>query len=226
MRGTGKSGGAVANSHSVLIDISALNRILNIDTNDLVAEVEPGVILHDLQVAVLEKGLFYPPDPASSRMCTLGGNVAENAAGPSTIKYGSTREYFLGGQAILGTGEVINFGKRCPKGVSGYDIASLLCGSEGTLAVLTKLVLRLLPKPKSYASALCYFRDQEDAMLAVNGILSDGHLPKTLEYVDSHCLKALAKIEGLKVAKFVSAALIIECDASFHGGARIAWKLS
>ncbi|HXW53631.1 MAG TPA: FAD-binding oxidoreductase [Myxococcota bacterium] len=219
--GTGKSGGAVADQKTVVVDTTGLNRIINIDSQNLTAEVEPGVVLHEFQTAVSNVGLFYPPDPASFRLCTIGGNVAENAAGPSSLKYGSTKDYVLGGQAILGTGEIIEFGKRCPKGVAGYDIASLLCGSEGTLAVFTRLRLRLLPKPKSQNIAWYYFSDEKQGLLAVNDLLCHGHLPRTLEYVDAHSLAALYQSPGFSL-KPISAksALIIECDASYEHGAK------
>ena len=220
--GTGKSGGAVAQEHWVLIDISKLNKIIHLDKENLTADVEPGVILGDLQNRVKEQGLFYPPDPASYETCTLGGNVAENAGGPSTLKYGCTREYLLGGQAVIGTGEVINFGKRCPKGVAGYDIASLLCGSEGTLAVFTQFTLRLLPWPKDQAQSLFLFESEEEALLSVTKIFSDGHRPRILEYIDNICLRALQKQKLINIKNVASkAALLIECDASFVGGARL-----
>lgn len=216
--GTGKSGGAIADEKGIVIDISLLNRIISIDPVNMFAEVEPGVVLNDLKEEVIKKGLYYPPDPASWKQCTIGGNVAENAAGPSTVKYGTTREYLLGGRAIIGTGEVIDFGKLCPKGVTGYDIASLLCGSEGTLAVFTMLRLRLLPLPKSRALGMFFFDNDEKAILAVNEVFKSGHVPKTLEYVDSTCTKALNKL-GYSELKANASMLIIECDASFDNGA-------
>lgn len=212
--GTGKSGGAVGTKETVIVDTKRLNRILHIDQNNFLAEVEPGVILKDLQDAVMALGLYYPPDPASYASCTIGGNVAENAAGPSTVKYGTTRDYLLGGQAIIGTGELIDFGKRCVKGVVGYDIASLLCGSEGTLAIFTKLILRLLPYPQSHACAIFWFDDDESALNAVPAILARGHLPTTLEYVDTHSVQALKKIHQLPRTHAFAACLIIECDAA------------
>lgn len=218
--GTGKTGGAIADKNSVVIDICGLNRIISIDTKNLFAEVEPGVVLSQFKSVVKQQGLFYPPNPASMNQCTLGGNVALNAAGPSTLKYGSTRNYFLGGQAILGTGEIITFGQHAPKGCSGYDLASLLCGSEGTLAVFTQLRLRLLPLPKDMHAVICYFHAEADALMAVNRILIHGHLPRTLEYIDSTCLDALKKF-GVKNIEQAGAALIIECDAAFEGGAKI-----
>ncbi len=218
--GTGKSGGAVASSKSIILDISSLNRLISIDVANLSADVEPGIILGDFQKAVQKEGLFYPPDPASFRLCTIGGNVAENAGGPSTLKYGCTREYLLGGEAILGTGEVIRFGKRCPKGVAGLDIASLLCGSEGILGVFTRFTLRLLPLPKDQSAGLFVFDDEERALLAVAHVLGNGHLPKTLEYIDSVSLRALQKLGHFSAIEKNSAALLIECDASFKDGAK------
>jgi glycolate oxidase len=218
--GTGKSGGAVGAHNSVVIDITNLNRIIAIDVENMTAEIEPGVVLGDFQAAVKSHGLYYPPDPASWATCTLGGNVAENAGGPSTLKYGCTKEYLLGGQAIIGTGEVIDFGKRCPKGVAGYDIASLLCGSEGTLAVFSKLTLRLLPLPKDECAGLFLFSDDEKALEGVNTILHHGHLPKTLEFIDGYCLNALKKSGHLTHLEPGISALLIECDASFEGGAK------
>ncbi len=218
--GTGKSGGAVGDASSIVIDITALNRIINIDVANRTAEVEPGLVLGDFQAAVRKCGLFYPPDPASWAICTLGGNVAENASGPSTLKYGCTRDYLLGGQAIIGSGEVIDFGKRCPKGVAGYDIASILCGSEGTLAVFTKFILRLLPLPKDECAALFLFKDDSQALDAVSSVFHHGHLPKTLEYIDQNCLSALQKYGHLTHLKPDISALLIECDAAYSGGAK------
>lgn len=219
--GTGKSGGAVADSLSVIIDVTRLDRIIAIEPENLLAIVEPGVILAHLKNEVKRFGLFYPPDPASFAQCTIGGNVAENAAGPSTIKYGSTREYLLGGEAVIGTGELISFGKKCPKGVTGFDIAGLLCGSEGCLAVFTRLVLRLLPAPKSVAAAMFFFGDEQEALDAVNALIAQGHLPRTLEYVDYVCLKALAKLYPGFWCPDTKAALIIECDSGVLGSAAL-----
>lgn len=218
--GTGKSGGAVARNDAVIIDISALNRIISIDKDNLLAEVEPGVILGVFKEEVKRAGLFYPPDPASFEECAIGGNVAENAAGPSTIKYGTTRDYLLGGQVLIGTGELLDFGKRCLKGVAGYDVASLLCGSEGTLGIFTRLILRLLPRPLSFAAAECFFADEKVALESVNILLTRGHRPTTLEYIDHHSLRALYKFLGQSLPEAFRASLVIECDANFDKGAR------
>jgi glycolate oxidase len=221
--GTGKSGGAVpAHAKLVVIDISKLNKIIYINKENLIAELEPAVILRDFQERVEEHNLFYPPDPASRALCTIGGNVAENASGPSTLKYGCTRDYLLGGEAIIGNGDVINFGKRCPKGVAGYDIASLLCGSEGTLAVFTKFIVRLLPLPQDLAQGLFLFTDERQAFAAITLLFNNGHRPKILEYIDNTCLKALRKQSYLSfISKNTQAALLVECDASFAPQAQL-----
>jgi glycolate oxidase len=222
--GTGKSGGATPDADCVVIDISKLNRIIAIHKAGLLAELEPGVILSDFQRAVDQEGLFYPPDPASVAMCTIGGNVAENAGGPSTFKYGSTREYLLGGQAILGTGEVVDFGKRCMKGVAGYDLASLLCGSEGTLAVFCSFIVRLLPKPKDRALALFLFAKDEDALDATQAVFAGGFRPRSMEYIDSTCLEALLALGFKAIGEEACSALMIECDASVIGAAVLELK--
>ncbi len=216
--GTGKSGGAVAQSNAVIIDTCALNHY-EINQENLTAQVEPGVILGDFQSALKKVGLFYPPDPASWATCTIGGNVAENAGGPSTLKYGTTKDYLLGGQAVIGTGELIDFGKFCPKGVAGYDLASLLCGSEGTLAIFTNFTLRLLPLPKDICSALFLYDDDLLALEHVGRIFTHGHRPRTLEYIDNLAIKALIKAQLLPHSLAKQSALLIECDASFDNGA-------
>lgn len=213
--GTGKTGGAIAGPDTVVIDITKLNNIIEVNDKDLTAIVEPGVVLSDLKSSVEQYGLYYPPDPASCDICSIGGNVAENASGPSTLKYGSTKDYVLGGQAITGNGEVINFGKYCPKGVAGYDVTSLLVGSEGTLAVFTKIILRLLPQPLSRAQALFLFDD--DCLSLVNQILTSGYLPKSIEYIDYTCLASLKK-KGYEYT--AGSALIIECDDHYNDGAQ------
>lgn len=210
--GTGRTGGAISCAGGVVIDVSGLNRILSIDTENLTVEVEPGVLLKDLKDAVKEHGLYYPIDPASEDICSIGGNVAENAAGPSTVKYGTTRDYLLGGEAIIGTGEIIKFGKQCVKGVAGLDVASLLCGSEGTLAVFTKLRLRLIPYPQGHACGIYYFRHEHEAIVAVNYLFHNGYRPKRLEYIDSISLRALGRmLPNMPMLKHP--ALLIECDA-------------
>jgi glycolate oxidase len=217
--GSGKSGGAIPSPNCVVIDISKFNKIIDIDKANLLAHVEPGLVLSSFKHTVEAKNLFYPPDPASQNFCTLGGNVAENAAGPSTLKYGSTRDYVLGGKAIIGTGEIIEFGKLCPKGVAGYDITSLLCGSEGTLAVFLRLTLRLLPKPQSLSMGVFYFNDELSALLAIERILLGGCRPRALEYIDKVCLSALKAYLNIDLPDHAYV-LIIECDSMTACGAQ------
>ena len=155
--GTGYTGGAVPTRGGVVISLERMNRILEIDKSNLVAVVEPCVITGDLQDAVEQVGLFYPPDPASLRICTIGGNVAECAGGPQAFKYGTTKRYVLGLEAVLPTGEIVRTGGKSVKNVVGYDLTSLLVGSEGTLAITTKIILRLIPKPPAHATIRATF---------------------------------------------------------------------
>ena len=150
--GTGYTGGSVPTHGGVVISLERMNRILEIDEANLIAIVEPNVITGDLQDAVERIGLFYPPDPASLRMSVIGGNVAECAGGPRAFKYGTTKQYVLGLEAVLPTGEIVETGGKVVKNVVGYDLTHLLVGSEGTLAIITKIILRLIPKPPTQAT--------------------------------------------------------------------------
>jgi len=151
--GTGYTGGAVPTHGGVLMSMERMNRILEIDQTNLLAVVQPHVITGDLQRAVEQVGLFYPPDPASLDRCSIGGNVAECAGGPRAFKYGTTKRYVMALEAVLPTGEVIRTGSRAVKSVVGYDVTQLLVGSEGTLAVVTEVTLRLIPRPPACATA-------------------------------------------------------------------------
>lgn len=187
--GTGKAGGCVPTPHSLVIDFSLMNQILEINSENLIAKIQPGVILKDLKEAANAKNLFYPPDPSSLMWCTLGGNISTNASGPSALKYGSTRDYILGLEVVLASGEIVRLGKQTVKGVAGYDLVSLVCGSEGTLALVTEITIQLLPKPKNLQTALLRFDTNENALKAVSQILALGYLPKTLEYMDATCMQ-------------------------------------
>lgn len=187
--GSGKAGGCVPAQNSLVIDFSKMNQILEISAENLTARVQPGVILEDFRVAVEALGLFYPPDPNSLAWCTLGGNVSTNAAGPSSLKYGSTRDYLLGLEVVLANGERMRLGKQTVKGVAGYDLVSLICGSEGTLALVTEITLQLLPKPRDLVTVLLRFDSNQQALETVNHILALGYLPKTLEYMDAVCMQ-------------------------------------
>jgi glycolate oxidase len=190
---SGKSGGVLAVEGGIAVSLERMDRILEISPEDLVARVEPGVITGRLQAEVEQHGLFYPPDPNSLEMCTLGGNVAENAGGPRALKYGVTREYVLGLTAVLPTGEIVRLGKRSIKGVAGYDLTALLVGSEGTLGIVTEVTLKLLPRPRHVATALVVFASVDDAARAVTRVLTAGILPRCLELLDDVSLAAAAR---------------------------------
>jgi len=162
--GTGRTGGAVPVAGGIVLATHALARIKDIDRGNLVAVVEPGVVTGELHAAVEAEGLFYAPDPNSLASCMIGGNIAENAGGPRVFKYGATRDWVLGLEAYLIGGRVVRTGKRTVKGVTGYDVTSLLVGSEGTLAVFTQATLRLVPKPPGVATALALFSDVRAAV--------------------------------------------------------------
>jgi len=190
--GTGFTGGAVPVRGGVVLSLERLNRILAIDEGNLLAVVQPNVITGDLQDAVERIGLFYPPDPSSLRQSALGGNVAECAGGPRAFKYGVTRQYVLGLEAVLPTGEIIRTGGKVVKNVVGYDLTQLLVGSEGTLAILTEIILRLIPKPPVVATLRATFTSIEAAVGAVTALLRARVVPSTLELIDRDSLEAVA----------------------------------
>jgi len=182
--GTGMSGGAVPIGGGVVLSLERMDKILELDAKDGVCVVEPGVKTLQLQVKARELNMFYPPDPASSKECTIGGNLAECAGGLRAIKYGVTREYVLGLEAVLPTGDVITTGARTHKGVVGYDLTRLLVGSEGTLGILTKAILKLLPLPEAKATLLAAFEGVDKAMEYLFDVLGSGILPSAAEFMD------------------------------------------
>lgn len=212
--GTGYTGGAVPVRGGVLVSLERLNRILEIDEGNLLAVVEPHVITGDLQDAVERVGLFYPPDPASLRQSTIGGNVAECAGGPRAFKYGVTKQYVLGLEAVLASGEVIRTGGKVVKNVVGYDLTHLLVGSEGTLAIITKITLRLIPKPAVQATMRATFADVPHAVRAVTELVRARVVPATLELIDRESLAAVsAYLGGRSLAPAgTGAVLLIEVD--------------
>ncbi|MCC7069937.1 MAG: FAD-binding protein [Deltaproteobacteria bacterium] len=217
--GTGKSGGCVPIHGGVVLALDRLTRIVDIDQADGTCNVEPGVILETLQQAVADRGMFYPPDPASLASCTLGGNVAENAGGPRALKYGVTSSYVLGLDLVLPTGERLRTGKRTTKGVAGYDLTSLVVGSEGTLAVVTGITLKLLPSPRFVQTALAVFPSSEAAVLGVNAIFGAGVLPRTLEYLDRASIDAVrAMSPPYRFPAGAGAALLVETDGESEAG--------
>jgi glycolate oxidase len=216
--GTGYTGGAVPICGGIVVSMERLNRILEIDEENLLAVVQPAVVTGDLQDAVEQRGLFYPPDPASLRQSSLGGNVAECAGGPRAVKYGTTKRYVLALEAVLPTGEVIRTGSKAVKNVVGYDLTQLLVGSEGTLAIITEITLRLIPKPVVQATMQATFADVEAAVAAVSVLLKARVVPATIELIDRESLSAVERRLGRAVAPHgTGAMLIVEVDGVAGG---------
>lgn len=209
--GTGRTGGAVPVEGGVVLATGAMNGILGIEKDDLLAVVQPGVVTAALHEAVEAEGLFYPPDPNSLATCMIGGNVAENAGGPRAFKYGVTREYVLGLETCLMGGRVVRSGKRTVKGVTGYDVTALLVGSEGTLGVFTEVTLKLVPRPREIATALALFRDVRAAADAVQRVIARGLVPRCMELMDSLTIEAM-KRQGFTADPRAGALLLAEID--------------
>ncbi len=210
--GTGMSGGSVPIQGGVVLSCERMNRILEINEKDHIAVVEPGVINGDLQREVESRGLFYPPDPASRNFCTMGGNVAECAGGLRAVKYGVTRDYVIGLEVVLPTGEILNTGARTFKSVAGYDLTRLIVGSEGTLCVVTKITVKLLPLPESVRTVAAFFSDIQHAALAVDRIFSSGIVPCALELVDEAALRAVEGYLKQDLSRGASAMLLTDVD--------------
>jgi glycolate oxidase len=210
--GTGRSGGAVPVAGGVVLVLTRLNRILEINATDMVAVVEPGVITGVLKAAVEEQGLYYPPDPSSADFCTIGGNVAECAGGAVAVKYGVTRDYVLGLTVVLPTGEIIDAGARTMKGVVGYDLTRLFLGSEGTLGVITRIILRLAPKPGARQTLAAGFPNFKTAMEVVGLILRAGLAPTALEFMDRATLNCVRQMLPFKVPAQMAALLLMAVD--------------
>lgn len=215
--GTGRTGGAVPVAGGIVLAFERFSRIKGVERDDLVAVAEPGVITGQFHAAVEELGLFYPPDPNSLSSCALGGNVAENAGGPRALRYGSTRDYVLGLEVVTAAGEVLQLGKRTVKGVTGYDLTSLIVGSEGTLAVITEITLKLIPKPEGVATLLALLPDLPTAGRAVAAVLRRGMLPRCLELLDEQTLALVRPEAGLPLDPRARALLLIELDGDELG---------
>ena len=210
--GTGRSGGSVPIAGGVVLVMSRLNRILEISRSDLVAVVEPGVILTRLKKAVELEGLYYPPDPASADFCTIGGNVAECAGGAVAVQYGVTRDYVLGLEVVLPTGELITAGTRTMKGVVGYDLTRLFLGSEGTLGVITRITVRLVAKPPARQTLAAGFGTMNEAAEAVSLILRSGLAPTALEFMDQVTLACVKELLPFELPEATAALLLMAVD--------------
>jgi len=224
--GTGFVGGSVPVRGGVVLSLERMNRILEIDRTDMLAIVEPGVVTAELHRAVEAQGLFYPPDPSSAASCTIGGNVACGATGPRSVKYGGTKDYVLALDAVLPTGEVIENPSRAVKRVAGYDLARLLVGTEGTLGVVTRITLRLLPLPEAVRTLLCAFSTVEAAARAVAGAIAGGPPPRTCEFMDHRCLDILRQQGKVDVSEAARAVLILETDGTPEAAEREARALA
>jgi len=214
--GSGFTGGALPKAGGVVLVTTRMNKILRIDTENLIAEVEPGVVTEDFQKAVEKLGLFYPPDPASLKFSTLGGNVAENAGGPRCVKYGVTKDFVMGLELVLPTGEIIRTGTETYKAVVGYDLTRLLCGSEGTLGVITKIIFKLLPLPEAKKTMLTIFDSIDGAAQAVSTIIGAKIIPTTLEFMDYATLQCVEKRFNLGIPPEGRAVLLIEVDGDLE----------
>jgi glycolate oxidase len=189
-----------------------MNQIEEVHREDMVAVVQPGLVLGELHAAVEAEGLFYGPDPNSLASCALGGNLAENAGGPRAFKYGVTRDWTLGLEVVTADGTLLNLGKRTVKGVTGYDLAALVVGSEGTLAVITRATLKLLPKPERIVTMLALLSDVHAAGRAVTALLGRGIVPRCVELMDGHTLALVRPTTSLPIGEAARAALILELD--------------
>jgi len=209
--GSGMVGACLARGGLAIVT-NRLNAILEIDVDNMTAVVEPGVVTGDFQKAVAKFGLFYPPDPASLAFSTIGGNVAMCAGGPRAVKYGVTRDYLLGLEMVLPTGEIIRTGTRTMKGVVGYDLTRLMAGSEGTLGIFTKIILRLIPAPESVRTMTAAFSDLDQAVSAICGILRARIIPSTLELMDQTTISVVENHLRIGLPVAAQALVLIEVD--------------
>jgi glycolate oxidase len=210
--GSGLSGGSIPVQDSVVLLMNQWNKILEIDRANLTAWVEPGVITGQLHNAVEEMDLFYPPDPGSSTICTIGGNVAENAGGLRGLKYGVTKNYVMGLEVVLPTGEIILTGGKSTKDVAGYNLKDFLVGSEGTLGVFTRILLKLIPKPETTRTMLVFYDKLSDAAESVSDIIASKITPAALEFLDQTTIKCVEEYAHLGLPTSIESLLMIEVD--------------
>jgi glycolate oxidase len=210
--GTNLSASAVPVNGGIVMVFNRMNNILEIDTQNLTATVQPGVITRDLHEAVSAHSLFYPPDPGSMSISTIGGNIAQGAGGLRGLKYGTTKDYVLGLEAVLANGEVIRTGGKLAKDVSGYDVTKLMVGSEGTLAIITEATLKLLPQPAFQQTMVAYFPELDLAAEAVSNIISSRIIPCTLEFMDQGTMEVVEAFTNIGLPTDQKAMLILEQD--------------
>ena len=210
--GTGLSGGSVPVSGGIVLLTTGMNRILDVDADDLSVTVEPGVITADLHAAVESKGLFYPPDPGSMKISTIGGNVAENSGGLRAMKYGITGDYVLALDTFFVDGSKVRYGTKCMKDVAGYNLTKFLVGTEGTIGIFTRIILKLVPKPQGKKTILALYDDILDAGRTVSAIVSRKVIPSTLELMDDVTIACVEEYAKIGLPRDAAALLLIETD--------------
>jgi len=212
--GTGLSGGSIPIKGGIVLCTTRMNKILEINKTNLNATVEPGVVLQDFNTALAKEGLFFPPDPQSFLSCTIGGNVAENAGGPACVKYGVFKQYVLGLEVVLASGEIVKLGGVTSKNRTGYELAMLFTGSEGTLGVITKIMLRLLPMPLAQKSILAIFDDMVAAGEAVSNILTSGIMPSKIEFINNWLIRRVEELTPMGLPVEANALLLLQTDGT------------
>ncbi|MDZ7343591.1 MAG: FAD-binding protein, partial [candidate division KSB1 bacterium] len=210
--GTGLSGGSIPAEAAIVLLFPSWDQILEIDRENLTAWVQPGVITAALHAAVEAEGLFYPPDPGSMNVCTIGGNVAENAGGLRGLKYGVTKNYIMGLEVVLPTGDLLRVGNKCVKDVAGFSFKELFIGSEGVLGIFTKILVRLIPKPSSAQTLLALYDDMQRAAATVSAIIAEKIIPCTLEFLDALTIRCVEDFARVGLPTDAEALLLIEVD--------------
>ena len=210
--GTGLSGGSVPVAGCVVLCLVQMNRILELDARNLTIRVEPGVITQKIDEAAATAGLFYPPDPGSQKISTIGGNVAENSGGLRGLKYGVTRDYVMGLEVVLADGDVVRLGNQCVKDVAGYNLRDLFIGSEGTLGIVTEVLLKLLPRPAARKTLLASFHSLEAAAETVSAIIAAKIIPCTLEFLDQQTIRCVEDFSHVGLPTEAAALLLMEAD--------------
>ncbi len=212
--GTSVCGAPVPILHGIVVCFSKMDKIIEVNTRDRYVIVQPGVINADVQKALQPFGFFYPPDPGSINTSTIGGNIAQNAGGPRCLKYGVTMDYVLGMEAVLADGKIVQFGSRNVKDVTGYKMAALFCGSEGTLGLVTQAILKVVPLPETTRTLMVNFNDLDDTANAVSDIIGSGILPAAMELMDKFTLNAIEDSAGLGLDREAAGSLLIEIDGT------------
>lgn len=210
--GTGLSGGSVPAENSIVLGTGRMNRVLEYDKENLTLLVEPGLVTNRISEIVEADGLFYPPDPSSMKVATIGGNVANNSGGLRGLKYGVTRDYIMGMEVVMANGEIVWLGSKCVKDVAGYSLKDLFIGSEGTLGIITKVLLKLIPKPETRKTLLALYDSMDDAAATVSKIISSKIIPCTLEFIDQYTLQCVEDFAKIGLPTDCGAVLLMETD--------------